>query len=83
MRVEPLDISTFLPNEPLQQSHPQNPVGAYPVVGYPAPAFTLPTTFYSNFQYCGFEGSTYGACDVSQSLAQLEADLASFMAYSI
>jgi len=91
--AEPMDISAFIANEWLQHGDSANPFGGYPTVDYPAPAFAFPmptyaeANFCSNFKNLAFEEQqqqTYCAQDGIPGLAQLEADLASFMAqYSL
>ncbi|KAJ6494720.1 hypothetical protein C8R47DRAFT_1213405 [Mycena vitilis] len=90
--VEPMDVSAFIANEWLQHGDCPNPFGGYPSVDYSAPAFAFPMpaytasdpTFCSNFKTLGFEEQTYRTQDATPGFAQLEADLASFMAeYSL
>ncbi|KAJ7494627.1 hypothetical protein B0H11DRAFT_2002687 [Mycena galericulata] len=87
---EPMDVSAFIANEWLQHGDSANPFGSYPTVDYSAPVFAFPmptyaeTNFCFNFKNSSFEGSPYRAQDAIPGLAQLEADLASFMAqYSL
>ncbi|KAJ7178567.1 hypothetical protein C8R43DRAFT_1117944 [Mycena crocata] len=91
---EPMDISAFIANEWLQHGDSANPFSSYPTspVDY-APTFTFhspvynPTepNFCSNFKNLGFEEQQpFCGQDAIPGLAQLEADLASFMAqYSL
>ncbi|KAJ7659962.1 hypothetical protein B0H17DRAFT_1212765 [Mycena rosella] len=90
--VEPMDISAFIANEWLQHGASGNPFGGYPPVDYSAPTFVFPAPVYSptepnfcsNFKSMAFEENSYRMQDAIPGLAQLEADLASFMAqYSL
>ncbi|KAJ7903654.1 hypothetical protein B0H14DRAFT_3421844 [Mycena olivaceomarginata] len=87
--AESMDISAFIANEWLQHGDSANPFGGCPAVDYSAPAFAFPMPAYtaanpafcSNFKNPGFEAQHYPVQDVTATLgiAQLEADLASFM----
>ncbi|KAJ7475741.1 hypothetical protein FB451DRAFT_1244601 [Mycena latifolia] len=91
--VEAMDISAFIANEWLQHGDSANPFGGYPPVDYSVPAFgfAMPAyapaaepNFCTNFKNLGFAEHAYRTPDAIPGLAQLEADLASFMAqYSL
>ncbi|KAJ6513384.1 hypothetical protein C8R45DRAFT_963485 [Mycena sanguinolenta] len=78
--IESMDISAFIANEWLQHGDSANPFGGCPTVDYSAPEFMFHVpayaasnpTFCSNFKNLGYN-EQYGT------IAQLEADLASFM----
>jgi len=81
-----MDISAFIANEWLHHGDSANPFGGYPVAEYPAPTFAFPIPTYAEPNFCsdfknlGFEQQQPYRAQV----AQLEADLASFMAqYSL
>ncbi|KAJ7127111.1 hypothetical protein C8R44DRAFT_780430 [Mycena epipterygia] len=89
--AEAMDISAFIANEWLQHGDSANPFSGYPTVdysmpafAYPMPAYTTEPNFCSNFKNLAFEEQPYCGQGAIPGLAQLEADLASFMAqYSL
>ncbi|KAJ7227060.1 hypothetical protein GGX14DRAFT_510556 [Mycena pura] len=95
MPVEPIDVSAFIANEWLLHGDSANPFGGYPTVDYSVPAFAFPPSVYSmtasgpgfcsSFKNLAFEDQSYCTPqEASAGLAQLEAEMASFMAqYSL